>query len=179
MEVIWKDVNGTNGLYQVSDMGQIRRGGRILKPQARRHGYLSVWIYDGHGNRTQKSVHRIVAEAFVPNPNNLPEVNHKDERKTNNTAQNLEWCSHQQNSSYGTRGARLSKKLTNGPKSKKIAQYTTDGKLVRVFPSLQEASRSGYSAANISRCANGHKKYSHAYGYIWRYVSKDISQGRR
>lgn len=168
---VWKDVAGYEGLYEVSNLGNVRRNGKPLIPQKRRHGYLSVWLYDGNGGRTQASIHRLVASAFLENPFGYKEVNHLDEDKANNCASNLQWCSHRMNSNYGTRGIRISKANTNGKKSRRIAQLTPEGELVRVFPSLQKASRHGYAAANICRCANNHPHYRHAYGYIWRYVS--------
>lgn len=170
MKEIWKDVVGTNGLYQVSNKGNVRRDKRILKPIPRNHGYLAVFIYDGHGNGKQFSVHRLVAEAFIPNPYKLPEVNHLDECKTNNAVENLAWCSHKDNSNYGTRNIRLSEANTNGKKSRRISQYTMDGEFVAEYPSLHEAERNGFAAANICRCARGDRKYSHAYGYKWRYA---------
>lgn len=194
MDEVWKPVVGYEGLYEVSNLGNIRGVDRVrhivqanrqydifikgkpIIPQARRHGYLSVWLY-GHGGRSKRtgkqfSVHRLVAEAFVPNPNGYLEVNHKDESKTNNRAENLEWCDHVQNSNYGTRPKRIGDMHRNGKRSKPIAQYTRDGNLLRVFPSLHEAERNGYSASNICRCAQSHHAYSHAYGYLWRYVSE-------
>jgi len=194
MEEIWKPVVGYEGLYEVSNLGNVRSIDRVrhiiqanreydivakgkpIIPQARRHGYLSVWLY-GHGGRAKRtgkqfSVHRLVAEAFIPNPNRYAEVNHKDESKTNNCADNLEWCNHLQNSNYGTRPQRIGDMNRNGKKSKPIAQYTRDGELVRVFPSLQEASRNGFNASNICNCAKGNPQYSHAYGYLWRYVGE-------
>ena len=181
MEEIWKPVVGYEGLYEVSNLGNVRGKNGMLKPQARKHGYLSVWLYGNGGtskrNGKQFSVHRIVATAFIPNPSGLSEVNHKDECKTNNCAENLEWCSHRQNSVYGTRGKRIGGANTNGKKSIRIAQYTLDGKLVRVFQSLQEANRCGFAAGNICKCAQGKSNYSHAYGYKWRYANTD-NRGR-
>ena len=170
MEELWEDIPGYEGKYQVSTFGNVRRSkGKVLKPQKRGRGYLAVWLYDGNGNARQVSVHRLVAETFLPNPEDLPEVNHIDEDKLNNAVCNLAWCSHKSNSSYGSRGAKISKANTNGKRSRAICQYTLNGELVAVFPSLQEAQRNGYAASNICRCANGHPEYSHAYGYLWRY----------
>ena len=153
MDEVWKPVVGYEGLYEVSDIGNVRGKRGLLKPQPRQHGYISVWLYGRYRSAKragkQFSVHRLVAEAFVQNPNGYTEVNHKDECKTNNRAENLEWVSHQQNSSFGTRGARIGRANTNGKRSKPIAQYTLDGKLLTVFPSLQEAGRHGFNASNI------------------------------
>lgn len=169
----WKAVVGHEGLYEVSDLGRVRRGGRIIKPLARRHGYLAVFLYDGHGNAKQESVHRIVAKAFIPNPNNYEEVNHIDEDKTNNEAKNLEWCSHKQNSNYGTRPERIGLAHKNGVASIRVAQCTKDGTIVTVYPSMSEAERQGFSAPAICLCCKG-KQTTHK-GYIWRYASEDIS----
>lgn len=172
MEEIWKDVDGYAGKYQVSNFGNVRRvGKRVLKPQIRGQGYLSVWLYDGHNHAKQVSVHRLVADAFIPNPNGLDEVNHLDECKRNNRVDNLAWCTHRDNCVYGDRPKRIGVANTNGKRSRAIEQYTLDGALVCVYPSLQEAGRHGFEASNICRCANGHPKYPHAYGYKWQYAS--------
>lgn len=167
-----KDVVGFEGLYEVSDLGKVRNAKtlRALKPQVRQHGYLSVWLY---GETTkQKSIHRMVAEAFCPNPNKKSEVNHKNEDKTDNRAENLEWVTHKENSQYGTRPMRIGSKHHNGKLSRAIEQYSFDGKLIATYESLAEAERqTGYAKGNICRCAKGDPKYSHAYGFLWRYKS--------
>lgn len=96
----WKNVVGYEGTYEVSDNGQVRnvRTGHILSPGTSQ-GYHYVALYDD-GVRKNKQVHRLVAEAFIPNPNEYPIINHKDEVKTNNTIDNLEWCSHLHNNTY-------------------------------------------------------------------------------
>lgn len=190
---IWKDVVGYEGLYQVSNLGnvrsvdhvvQIKRGeqefkalhkGKQLTPLIRQHGYLGVQLYGrgGHATRNLRtcSIHRLVAEAFIPNPNGYEEVNHLDETRTNNCVDNLEWCNHVQNSNYGTRPQRIGNMFRNNKnRSKAIAQYTQSGELVCIYPSLHEADRNGYAAGNICRCAKNDPKYQHAYGYIWKYV---------
>lgn len=195
MEEVWKPVKGYEGLYEVSNTGKVRSRDRMtkvtrngetylcphkgteLKPGKRRHGYLGVMLYSkgGHATRGFKtfSVHRLVAEAFIPNPNGLPEVNHIDEDKTNNRAENLEWVSHIDNTNYGTAQNRRAEKLRNGSKSVAIQQFTKDGELVKTYPSLAEVHRqTGYAQANISKCAQGSKQYSHAYGFVWRYVNR-------
>jgi hypothetical protein len=191
MDEIWRKVKGYEH-YEVSNLGNVRsldrvvvserngkqiiyhKKGQLLKPITRKHGYIGVQLYGcGTNNRNMKtySVHRLVATAFLENPNNYTEVNHKDENKTNNRVENLEWCSHIQNTHYGTAIERRVSKQTNGKKSKKIAQYSMNMELLEVFPSLAEVKRRlGFAPANISKCANGDRNYSHAYGYIWRYI---------
>lgn len=188
----WKDVVGYEGFYEVSDLGRVRSKARtisvkrgkieyalsvaekIVKPTKRQHGYLGVCLY-GHGGKngrfTQKSVHRLVAEAFIENPNKYGEVNHKNEDKTDNRAINLEWCTHKQNTLYGTAISRRVAKATNGVRSKPISQYTLEGEYIRTFPSMQEAGRNGYAAGNIHKAIHG--KYAHAYGYKWRYATTE------
>ena len=117
MEEIWKDIEGYEGLYEVSSYGRVRslgqfvnhnyggyayRKGRILKPGLGSKKYLSVTL-SKNGIQKQYSVHRLVAQAFIPNINNLPIINHKDENKLNNCVDNLEWCDYKYNVNYGNR----------------------------------------------------------------------------
>lgn len=170
---IWKDVVGYEGLYEVSNLGNVRNAvsGKVLKPQKLRHGYVGVWLYGNGGiagrNGKQFSVHRIVAKAFCENPNNYAEVNHKNEVKCDNRAENLEWCTHKENSAYGTRGKRIGEKNTNGKRSTQIDQLDMFGNFIRTFPSWHEAERCGYRSGNIYKAMNGDR--THAYGYKWRY----------
>ena len=168
MTEIYKDIKDLEGLYQVSNFGQIlslnyHRSGkpRLLKPDTIRNGYLKVLLYKD-GKKKKFLVHRLVAEAFIPNPDNLPCVNHKDEDKTNNSVENLEWCSHEYNINYGTHNERSAK-----TRSKKVLQFTLDGELIREWPSISECGRNGFSIGNICECCNGERK-SHK-GYIWKY----------
>lgn len=117
MEEIWKDIPGYEGLYQVSNLGRVKsfdryveydngRGihyhkGRFIKPSISPGGYRIIGLYKEKVRRSAK-VSRLVAEAFIPNPDNLPIVNHKDENKTNDTVENLEWCDIKYNTNYGT-----------------------------------------------------------------------------
>lgn len=175
---IWKDVKGYEGLYQVSNLGRVKSlyygKERIMHPQKRQHGYLGVQLHGrgGHAERNFRtmSVHRLVAEAFIPNPDGLTEVNHKDEDKTNNIVDNLEWISHKANTNYGTAQKRRAAQIINNPKyCTPINQYTLDGELVAEYPSIAEAFRqTGCSRGNIHKALVG--TYTHAYGYKWRYA---------
>ena len=167
MTETWKSIAGYEGLYEVSDLGRVKSlkygKERILKPGGDTHGYLQVILCkDGHVKKFK--VHRLVAEAFIPNPNNLDTVNHKDEVKTNNTVGNLEWMSQKDNLNYGTHNKRMVESL-----SKQVKMFDkSTGELLATFPSIMEAERvTGIYHSSISKCCNG--KYKSSGGYKWRY----------
>ena len=162
MKEIWRDKKYYEGRYQVSNCGRVKSLKRknvlkekILKPYVDKDGYLTVAL-----NNPRKTflVHRLVAEAFIPNPDNLPCVNHKDENKQNNVVSNLEWCDRKYNQNYGTRTEKC---------SKKVYQYTLDGELVREWISATEAGRNGFSQSGINNCCLGKAK-THK-GFRWSY----------
>ena len=171
---VWKDVKGYEGLYEVSTMGRVKslRSGKILKPAKNKNGYLRVDLYKD-GKQKHFLVHRLVAEAFLGNPDNKPCVNHLSEVKTSNHYSNLEFCTQKENLNWGTRTERaakaISKALTNRKdQSKPVVGIDPDtGKVVVEFPSTREAGRNGYDQGHVSKCCNGKKKTS--YGFIWRY----------
>lgn len=169
----WRNIEGYDGLYQVSNEGRVRslgryiksrgdgkswRDGRVLKSRKDKDGYLVVCLYNFNGAKFKK-IHRLVAIAFIPNPNNLPQVNHKDECKINNYVENLEWCEGIYNLNYGTRNVRISSTLQNREDySQKVYQYTLNGELVGVYPSASEAARVlGTSSTSIRACIKGKK----------------------
>lgn len=181
MEEIWKDIKDFEGLYQGSNCGRAKsldryvkgkghslqfKKGRILKPMKDPNGYLKVNLCKD-GKVKAFTVHRLVAEAFLPNPHNYPCVNHKDENKQNNNVSNLEWCSAQYNNTYGTRIERVAEKTTNGKLSKPVLQYTLDGVFVREWESIAECGRNGYNQGHVASCCRGKlKKHKDS---IWRY----------
>ena len=153
--------------YWVSTIGNVysMKNGRMkkLKPSKNGKGYLKVLLYK-NGRPKHLKVHRLVAEAFIPNQNNLPQVNHKDEDKTNNIVSNLEWCTAKYNINYGAHNKRMTK-----TKSKTVLQLRMDGSLVRIWPSVMEIQRQlGYSQGNIAACCRG-ERHS-AYGFKWCYA---------
>ena len=163
---VWKDIEGYEGLYQVSDYGRVKRIGykkeRILKPGRLKNGYLQVILYK-NGKQNHFLVHRLVALTFISNPNNLPEVNHKDEDKTNNKFENLEWCDRKYNINYGTHIQRRSEK-----RSKPVIQYSKSGEFIKEWKSVIDVQiQFGYYHSSISRCCN--EKRKSAYGFVWRY----------
>lgn len=170
MDEIWKDIKGFEGKYQVSNCGRVKgldfgHHGyeRVMSDFECIGGYLYIRLFkDGKGKRYR--VHRLVAEAFIPNPDNLPQVNHRDECKTNNIVTNLEWCDAGYNSRYGTRTERMAK-----AQSKPVSQYTKDGVLVGSYQSTREAERmTGCDRSHIIGCCCG--KAKSAYGFIWKYI---------
>ena len=181
-EEIWKPIPGYEGLYEVSNKGRVKSLERdiICKNGVKRHykerimngsldtrGYLQVSLGNNKGERKFLWVHQIVATTFIPNPENKPQVNHKDEVKTNNCVDNLEWMTAKENSNYGTRNERVIKAI-----SKPIMQYTKDGILIKVYPSVKEAAHQlGLSRSNISSAARG--VYKQAYDFIWKYVEDE------
>ena len=169
---IWKDKKDYEGHYQVSNCGRVKSikfgKERILKLRTdKKTGYLHV-VLCKDGKAKAFTVHRLVAESFLPNPHNYPCVNHKDENKQNNNVSNLEWCSVQYNNTYGTRIERVAEKKTNGKQSKPVLQYTLDGQFVREWESTAECGRNGFNQGNVVACCQGKlKKYK---GFIWKYL---------
>ncbi len=159
----WVKIEGFE-TYEVSGNGFVRnaKSGELLKPTLNTWGYPSVTLCHD-GKRKNMTVHRLVAEAFLPNPNNLPEVNHLDEDKTNNTVPNLEWTTKKANINYGTRTQRANEK-----KHKRVIQYELTGEIVRVWDSLKEAEKHGFHHSAISACCRG-KRAAHL-GYAWGYA---------
>lgn len=175
---IWKDIKDYEGLYQVSNLGRVRSLNynhtenkiKLLK-QGNRVGYKLVALSKNKQRKTY-SVHRLVAMAFIYNPdmNKYNEVNHKDEDKTNNCVWNLEWCDRKYNMDYGTFRERTIKYLINHNNeiSKTVYQYDLYGNLVKEYPSTMEVQRqSNYSQGTVSSCCRGER--NSAYGYIWSY----------
>ena len=157
----WKAIAGYEGLYEVSDLGRVKSLGnnksrkeKILKPRKNTRGYLNVDLCkDGHVKTVR--IHRLIATTFIPNPNNLETINHKDEDKTNNTVSNLEWMSRGDNKRYSA--------------NKSVQMFDKQGNILATFPSLMEAELvTGIDHSNISACCNG--KYKSAGGYVWRYI---------
>ena len=171
--------------YKVSNWGKIlslnyNRTGKpeLMNPAEDTSGYLQVGLRK-NGETNLCLVHRLVAQTFIPNPENLPEVNHKDEDKTNNFVflneygsvdkekSNLEWKNHRDNCNHGTRNERIGKTSTNGKQSKKVLQLSLSGELIREWPSIHECGRNGFDFRNVSACCRGERKT--AYGFRWMY----------
>ena len=172
--------------YEVSNFGNVRSKDRVserrgndarlkgipLKTSILKGGYRRVKLYSGSRNEhKQFGVHRLVAELFIPNPNNFPCVNHKDENPSNNHVDNLEWCAHKYNSNYGTAIQRMiahqDMKAKSEIKSPAIIQCEMDGTPIKVWRSATECSRqTGINAAHILSCSLGKRKSIG--GYTWK-----------
>lgn len=167
-EEIWKPISGYEEKYQVSNLGRVkslnyRHTGKekILKLCNNGHDYLCVNLYS-NGKRKLFRIHRLVAEVFLSNPDNLPIINHKDENKQNNCAENLEYCSVKYNNCYGTRLERASKSC-----SKKVGCYK-DGKLIKIYNSIIDTEKDGFYHGNVINCCMG--KYKSSGGFTWCYI---------
>ena len=189
---IWKTVIYDGEIYdnfKVSNLGKIMNlnyyntgKAKLMKPYDIGHGYLQVNLYK---NKETKHcyVHRLVAEAFLPNPENKPCINHKiegekgksmnfvffnedgsvDEEKTT-----IEWATYEENNNYGTRNERIAKTMTNGKTSKKVLQLSLSGEFIREWESTKECERNGFNRGNIVSCCQGKRKS--ADGFRWEYA---------
>ena len=189
MNEIWKDIPNYEGLYQVSNFGRIKKLNkkmivkqenrtfiyhskeRMLKPQKEKTGYFNVVLYNAT-NKKHFKVHRLVAEAFIPNPENKPQVNHIDGNKQNNCVSNLEFCTNGENQIHAW-GTGLQKRYIGkeNPKSKKVKQFDINNKYIKTWDCIREVERTlKIKNYNITSCCKGKRKT--AGGYIWRYANE-------
>lgn len=169
----WKDVKGYEGIYQISSYGRVkstrRRGsqGGILKLSLdkKNTGYFKIRLCKSNHYKSF-FIHRLVAQAFIANPNNYPQVNHKDENRQNNNVDNLEWCTNKYNSNYGNHSWRNGRAQRENLKW--VCQYSTNNKFIAKYKTAEEAAKAvnGF-ASNISKVAHG--SINTAYGYKWKY----------
>ena len=204
MDEVWKDIPEYEGLYQVSNLGNVRslnyrRSGelKLLKQNTTKKGYKRV-VLCKNGKEKNCRVHRLVAMTFIPNPNDYKEVNHKDENPSNNNVNNLEWCTNEYNINYGTRNKRASeskkgkhrseetkKKISashkgkykgkDHPNAKPILMYDRKGNFIKRFDSIVDANE----YLGKYRYCNGitlclRGRTKTAYGYIFKYADEVI-----
>jgi hypothetical protein len=182
----WVDIKGYEGLYQISICGKIKslpkkfgtgkkwtRGEMILKTYSDRAGYVYVSLSDSNKIAKKIKVHRLIAITFIPNPNNLAQVNHIDGVKWNNEKSNLEWCTPGDNQRHAFKLG-LKKGLKGAQNHAFIApvnQYDLDGNFIRQWPTLRDIMKeTGFDKSAISRHCKGNKNYSHAYGFKWAFA---------
>ena len=164
MKEIWKDIKDYEGLYQVSNLGRVKRitTGRVLKPLKHANGYLMVKLSKNSIVYT-KTVHRLVAEAFIPNPEHKSEINHIDENKTNNNVSNLEWMTRKENINHGTRTERMSKTQSIPI----IATNIKTGESKEFYGARECARQLGLTHGNITSVLKG--RYKQTGGYTFKY----------
>ena len=165
----WKDIEGYEGMYQISSYGRIKsiprrtangkcKYERILKQQTDKRGVKRIGLHNNYKKKTFQ-VHRLVAEAFISNPNNLPDINHKDENPSNNKIDNLEWCNKEYNNNYGSRNKKISEahKGTNNYNCVKVKCVTTN----EIFDCMTEAANKyNISQAHITHCCQGKREHA-------------------
>lgn len=166
----WKPINGFPK-YQVSNQGRIKNieSGRIFTGTCDAFGYIHVRLINSQGTHTLRKIHRLVAEAFLPNPEGKPIIDHKDEDKTNNTLSNLRWVTYSENTiAYNKKRAESDPEKKQNQKSRKIAQYTLDGKLVATFNKMSEITKAtGIDKYGIYCTCYG--KLRSNGGFMWRF----------
>lgn len=183
---IWKDIKGFEGLYQISNLGRVKslpkyiysrgypqlRKEKLLKPcyVGKYRNYLAVRLNDN----IQYKIHRLVAEAFIPNPNNLPQVDHIDDNKENNRVENLQWITNEDNrkKAWLTGAITLEKNYKRGKDSchaRIVNQYDLNGNFIKKWYCIKDIQdKLGFDNRNISACCR--KKRPTAYGYKWEYL---------
>lgn len=159
MKEIWKDVKGFEGLYQVSNIGNVRRKKHLLFKTLR--NYYGVKLCKNN-IKCFKYIHRLVAEAFIPNPDNKPQVNHIDGNKLNNNVNNLEWVTISENGKHAYKIG-LEKPTRISP----VLQYDLKGNFIKEYVSIKEAKKENKKCSKISACCQGKRKT--AGGYVWKY----------
>ena len=168
IEEIWRPIEGYEGLYEVSNLGRVRsldrfyyrlHKGKVLSPTKDRYGYLTVTLNCNGKSKTIK-IHRLVAQAFLPNPDNLPQVNHKDEVKSNNCVDNLEWCSAKYNVNFGTRQERYRNTMLEKGHWSGLSREEYEKKRYQENKDKRKDSQRKYYQKNKDRICDKVKEYS-------------------
>lgn len=191
---IWRDIEGYEGLYQVSNLGNVLslekyikshneertqyRPARLLKQHKNQFGYMKVWLWKD-SKRKEFAVHRLVADAFIDNPNNKPCVNHIDNIRDNNCVDNLEWCTYKENSQWAEiQGRRIftkewRNKISATRRTKPVIGTDEQGNEI-YFEKLSDVAKSGFDPKAIIKCCKGLQKKSK--GYTWKYADKEQTE---
>jgi hypothetical protein len=183
MNEIWKPIDGYEGVYEISSLGNVRRIQYFdaaseahhksnlfvpMKTYVTKSGYKRIKL-SKNGNEKHLVIHRLVAKAFIDNPNKYKIVNHKDLDKLNNSVDNLEWCTQKQNVQHALISLPPNSWNQNKDKAKQVGQYDLDGNLIAIYASAREAERqTNCSQSHISNCCNGKQK-KHK-GFKWGYI---------
>ena len=195
MNEIWKDVEGYEGLYQVSNLGRVKslgsidglgrfRENKILKGHIGNAGYIQVYMSDYKGKRFNKLLHRLIAQTFIPNPHNKPQVNHINGIKTDNRVENLEWCTQSENMKHayaiGLETTNRCYRHDNGRWKGGVKMLTLNGEIIKVFETTKDVAlwlrnntqwTKAYNSI-ICECCNG--KHKTGYGHKWEYVNERV-----
>lgn len=189
MDEEWKDIEGYEGLYAISNLGRIksyeRWCGFYLKSESIRNsfyksnGYECIDLYNRNHKKQKYYVHRLVAKAFIGNPENKPEVNHKDCNPQNNKVDNLEWVTSVENKKAGDTPLHMSQAQKSKKSCKPVEQYTLDGVFIKGYISAADAAReTGIDSSTISKVCRHVPKYNTCGGYVWKYKDNTVSSLR-
>lgn len=188
MQEIWKPIQGYEGIYEVSNLGRVKAlpkqyknklgfvnhyKEKFLTPIADGKGYLMVWLFRELQGRKMFKVHRLVADAFIPNPENKPQVDHINTNKQDNRHENLRWVTPKENRANTITVENNSYHLQRGrnPHATRVDQLTLNGEYIRTFSCMKDAEEYlGLKRSHISCCCSGKRKYDH--GFKWRYTDK-------
>jgi hypothetical protein len=177
MQEIWKDIKGYEGLYKVSNLGRVKSLNRVIKnkngslrsleermlnPLKDTDGYLMVGLFQ-YGNQKRCKIHRLVAETFLENPNNKPQVNHINEIKSDNKLSNLEWVTAKENVNHGSAPKRRAES-----RMKRVVQISIEGEEIRTFKSMNEVAECGFTRQSVQKVCKGYRK-THK-GFVWRFL---------
>lgn len=176
IEEVWKDIPNFEGRYMVSNLGRVksikyRHHDKIqILSQENERQYKRVTLYSKDGKRKWYRVHRLVAQCFIPNPNNYKEINHKDENPSNNCVDNLEWCDRSYNINYGDRNKKVASK-----RNKSIIQFDKNNNFIKQYNSITEVvNLFEFDRSNIIACLKG--RIPTAYGYKWKYADDKLQK---
>ena len=169
MEVLWKSIPGYEGIYEISTAGQVRGKNGPRKTLLTWDGYAYVKLCN-RGKEKKHKIHRLVAIAFIPNPHIFAVVNHKNEIKTDNRVENLEWCDRVYNTNFGERNRKAGIGIRKA-NSKRVSRFDKAGNYIDSFDSIKIAAAAlNIMPSAISRCANAKRKT--AGGFVWKYTAK-------
>lgn len=181
---IWKDLPKYEGIYQVSNLGRVKSldrinangamaHGKLMSPQDNKHGYLYVDLCK-NGKLKREYIHRLVGMTFIPNTNNLPQINHKNEIKSDNRAENLEWCDNRYNNNYGTARIRARYTMIMNGNNRAIDVYSVDGKFIKTYECAYDMEKDGISRRNVYLICDGRCLSYH--GLAFRYHGEEYKE---